>query len=276
MIQEYREQVAAIHGAAMARGAEQPTTDRAEQREAVWRFVCSAIHGDVPAFLANLPALTWPGAWRDVFAEIVQIGWVHPDIREAFFRAWRGWDDWHTNPPLGINWLMGKDLDSQDQLFANAMRILLPALRPTSGIPALFRGQGLAEHHQGRHGAWWTPCPIYAEWFARSKIRAEAGPGVVLVALDPGEAVIAQLNKLEFILDPVELSVRQVAAVPRYSADEELQPDLCTKLMGVPVGHDAEGVAAWVSLGMPLPGLTCWADHRLAQLAAQLRMGAAA
>lgn len=42
MIQEYREQVAAAHGAAMARAAKQPTTEHAEQREAVWRFTWSA------------------------------------------------------------------------------------------------------------------------------------------------------------------------------------------------------------------------------------------
>lgn len=217
------------------------------RRTAVWRFVAHGMNGNVPAFLDNLSALDWPGAFREVFAELVPMVWVSPEIRTAFMRAWRGNGDWSQVRPIGIGWRIGADLDGHPDLYAQGLKILTPPYDGREPPAVLYRGQSLAEHHQGRHGIWWTPYPHIAEWYARSEIRDHTGQRCIVAAFDPGPAIFSRLCNEEFLLNPTILDhVELVMTPPPYTGEQEHQ-DLgrTTLLDRVPHGYAREAVSEW-------------------------------
>lgn len=191
-------------------------------------FINSAIGGNAAQLKATIPALNWPGARRSTFENVVKIGDVHPAARDAF----KGYS---------------RDLDGYPTLLADGLRLLLPAA-PTRPAPvALFRGGRLSEHGEGRHGPWWTPDPTCAELYARMRSRSTGGLGEVVMAVDPGDAIICEIDALQFLLDPTRLmDVVSVAILPTYTPGEEAVVEFSVGMLaGVPWGHDFDGLDEW-------------------------------
>lgn len=232
-------------------------------------FVNSAIGGNAAKLKATIPALDWPGAWRLTFENVVKIGAVHPAARDAFKSYWR---DFLDEPGKALRsdlpsiWPLTRDLDGYPTLLADGLRLLLPAApaRPAPAPVALFRGGRLSEHGEGRHGCWWTPDPTFAEMFARMRSCSTVGLGQVVMAVDPGDAIVVQLDALQFLLDPTRLvDVVSVALLPTYTPGEEAVVEFSVGLLaGVPWGWDHDGLDEWLALNRPRDGLARYREER--------------
>lgn len=173
------------------------------QRLILSRIVAAAVSGDVNGFTADLGLVGWPGAWPQLFREIVRVGFVHTSIRMAFCEAWRGSSDMASGSDIlaeRMGWSLTRDFKEHPDLLVAGLRLLVPEAAVTRPVHALYRGQSLAEHQAGRHGCWWTPEPVHAELFALMPNRTRSGPGAVVVTFAPGNAIITALCRTEFLV----------------------------------------------------------------------------
>lgn len=143
----------------------------------------------------------------------------------------------------------------------------MPETAVTRPVYALYRGQSLAEHQVGRHGCWWTPEPVHAELFALMSNRTRSGPGAVVVAFAPEDAIITALDCTEFLVDPRRLgNITLVAKLqPRRLADDE-DPLRTSPLLGIPSGYSYEDLDAWLAAGLRASGLASCRSARERQI----------
>ncbi|MHB2211502.1 hypothetical protein [Methylobacterium sp. CM6257] len=221
--------------------------------------MAAAVTGDAKSFTADLGLISWAGAWPELFREIVRVGFVHPSARAAFCEAWCGSDDMVSGSDIlakRMGWSLTRDFAGQPDLLVAGLRLLMPETAVTRPVYALFRGQSLAEHQAGRHGCWWTPEPVHAELFALMPNRTRSGPGAVVVAFAPEDAIITALNRTEFLIDSRRLeNIMLVAELPpRRLADGE-DPLRASQLIGIPSGYSFEDLDAWLAAGFSGSGL---------------------
>lgn len=224
--------------------------ERHRRSRAVLAFAIAAATGDVERFLAALDGLDWPSAWVDAFEEVSRMppeGMIQADVQAAFACAWQSERYWGSNPPHGLHWAQRHALSARGDILTAGLRRLMPRFRDT--LPAvLYRGSSAAEHVSGCYGFWWTTVPGYAEWYARSSIRAYAGQRVVIAALNPGPAIIAMLRDgIEFLVDASALDQIHLVACPEpYTATEDDGDwQAVSVLNDIPHGYDVEAVASW-------------------------------
>lgn len=162
---------------------------------------------------------------------------------------------------------MSRDFEEHPALLVAGLRLLLPETAVTRLVYAIYRGQSLAEHQAGRHGCWWTPEPVPAELFALMPNRTRSGPGAVVVAFAPENAIITALDRTEFLVDPRRLeSIMLVAELaPRRLADGE-DPLRASQLLGIPSGYSFEDLDTWLAAGMPVSGLASCRSARERQM----------
>lgn len=258
--------------------------ERDRRHSIVKRFIATAIDGNVASFAHTIMDVDWPGAWLEIFKVLAFAprNLIDDDIRYTFLAAWRGDLDLHDvdprNASAGLDWTLTKDLDSDQKLMVRCLKILMPSVDVSDSPQVLYRGQSLAGHEAGAHGIWWSAHPLYAELFARGKLRDHNGQGAVLVAVNPADAIIYKLNRMEFLLDPSKLDdVRLLDVPPRETAAEaamsQLERDTHARLLGVPTAYQSAQVREWLALGMPLAGLKKCRDERVASIMRELAEG---
>lgn len=131
-------------------------------------------------FTVDLGLLDWPGAWPEIFQEIVRVGFVQTSIRLAFCAAWRG-EIAITNGSDMLaertGWSLTQDFDEQPDLLVAELWLLMPETAVTRPVYALYRGQSVAEHQAGWHGRWWAPEPVHFELFGSMPNTHPIGAG---------------------------------------------------------------------------------------------------
>ncbi|RYE43586.1 MAG: hypothetical protein EOP21_07590, partial [Hyphomicrobiales bacterium] len=190
---------------------------------------------------------------------------IDDGIREAFFWAWRGSKE--NLVPIGKNWEWKKDLEDHVDLQVACMKILALAYRETKSPYVLYRGQWLSKHNEKSYGIWWTPCPIYASYYATDRFERYSGQGVVLATVAPHQAIISQLNPSEFLVDPNLLGdVHAIDVPPRCIEAERLltpdEKDARSRVIGIPNGYDVPALKEWIAGGMKLEGIPRCRDFR--------------
>lgn len=236
-------------------------TDR--QRDLVMAdFVAGSTSGDFDRLTSALSAMTWSGAWRTALAELLQVGAVHPSAQAAFKRYWREFRP-ASDPRAGIDgdsiWRLTRDLDGDLELLSAGLRLLLPT-EPRERSPiALYRGGAPSERLEGRHGAWWTPDPTLAEFYARLSRNSAGGHGEVVATIGVQDAIICKFNHFEFLIDPRKIEdVFSVATVPAYSKHDCDSFDFVSQpamLDGIPSGYDFQELDQWLAMGRPESGV---------------------
>lgn len=235
-----------------------------EREQIVSTFTNSALTGDVTKFAQTFPALNWPGAWRDVFQRLVASGPVHPSIRPAFVETWT-----HVKAAIragasapGLDWHLERDFDGHRDLMVDGLKLLLPPFTSRQMPSALFRGQGLEDHRTGRHGCWWTTCPIFAEMFGRMPSRIHGDLGAVVVTFVPEPAIIGVIGG-EVLVDPRLLdSVQLVTVLPPYQGGDLGDPSRAFLTDGIPDELDGDALLEWLDHGRPPEGLHAVREER--------------
>ncbi|MEZ0253475.1 MAG: hypothetical protein ACAH20_21380 [Methylobacteriaceae bacterium] len=231
------------------------------RQSVVMDFLTGAISGDEARFNAAFTALNWVGAFREAFEKLVSVGAVHPSIRPVFRESWRRMKaESRARVESGVkvpvpDWHLERDLCDQPLLLADGLKLLLPSYEPRQCPLVLYRGQRLADHEAGNHGVWWSSCPVFAEFFGAMPSRTRRQTGVVLMTVDPHDAIIGEIDG-EFLVDPRRLEcVQIVSTLPSSQGYDLSDPDRCFYMKGIPDGFDGAGLIEWLDRGRPVEGL---------------------
>ncbi|MGW5959354.1 hypothetical protein [Methylorubrum thiocyanatum] len=145
---------------------------------------------------------------------------------------------------------------------ADGLKLLLPSYEPRQCPLALYRGQRLADHEAGNHGVWWTSCPVFAEFFGVMPSRTRRQTSVVLMTVDPHDAIIGEIDG-EFLVDRRRLEdVQIVSTLPSSQGYDLSDPDGCFYMRGIPDGFDGSGLLEWFDKGRPVTGLSSVQEAR--------------